>query len=57
MLSAPYRAAEIMEHLVTDPSHGYSQPNRAGVGTGGTAAEFFNLSDGCRVGVAKGDRD
>lgn len=57
MLSVPDRAAEIMEHLVTDPSHGYSQPNRAGVGTGGTASEFFNLSDGYRVGVAKGDRD
>lgn len=57
MLSVPDRAAEIMEHLVTDPSHGYSQPNRAGVGTGGTAAEFFSLSDGYRVGVARGDRD
>lgn len=57
MLSVPSRAAEIMEHLVTDPSHGYSQPNRAGVGTGGTASEFFNLSDGYRVGVARGDRD
>ena len=50
-------AAEVMEHLCRHSQHGYSQPNRAGVGTGGKAAETLTLSDGRKVEIAYGDRD
>lgn len=53
MLSYPERAAQVMEHLVTCPSHGYSQYSRQG--DGGT--ETVTLSDGSTVTVATGDRD
>lgn len=56
-LSIEDRAAEIMEHLCTHASHGYSQPNRQGVGTGGAVAETIALSDGTKVGIAAYDRD
>lgn len=57
MASVARRAVWIMRHLVTDPAHGYSQPNRAGVGTGGSVGETITLDDGTRVGIASGDRD
>ena len=50
-------AAEVMEHLCAHSAHGYSQPNRAGVGTGGAVSETITLSDGTRVGISGGDRD
>lgn len=53
MLSYPERAAQVMEHLVTCPSHGYSQYSRQG--DGGT--EVVTLSDGSKVTIATGDRD
>ena len=53
MLSYPERAAQVMEHLVTCPSHGYSQYSRQG--DGGT--EVVTLSDGSTVTIATGDRD
>ena len=53
MLSYPERAAQVMEHLVTCPSHGYSQYSRQG--DGGT--EVVKLSDGSTVTIATGDRD
>lgn len=56
-LSIEERAAEIMEHLCTHSTHGYSQPNRQGVGTGGSVAETITLSDGTKVGIAAYDRD
>lgn len=56
-LSIPYKAAEIMEHLCNHSSHGYSQPNRAGVGTGGGKGETITLSDGTQVAISIGDRD
>lgn len=56
-LSIADRAAEIKEHLCTHYTHGYSQPNRQGIGTGGTVAETITLSDGTRVGIAAYDRD
>ena len=56
-LSVEDRAAEIMEHLCSHAAHGYSQPNRQGVGTGGPVAETITLSDGTRVGIAAYDRD
>ena len=56
-LSIEERAAEIMEHLCTHSAHGYSQPNRQGVGTGGAVAETITLSDGTKVGIAAYDRD
>lgn len=56
-LSIAERAAEIMEHLCSHSDHGYSQPNRQGVGTGGAVAETVTLSDGTRVGIAAYDRD
>ena len=56
-LSIEDRAAEIMEHLCTHSAHGYSQPNRQGVGTGGAVAETMTLSDGTKVGIAAYDRD
>lgn len=56
-LSIEDRAAETMEHLCTHATHGYSQPNRQGVGTGGAVAETITLSDGTKVGIAAYDRD
>lgn len=56
-LSIEERAAEIMEHLCTHSAHGYSQPNRQGVGTGGAVAETITLPDGTKVGIAAYDRD
>lgn len=53
MLSYPERAAQVMEHLVTCASHGYSQYSRQG--DGGT--EVVTLSDGSTVTIATGDRD
>lgn len=53
MLSYPERAAQVMEHLATCPSHGYSQYSRWG--DGGT--EIVTLSDGSTVTIATGDRD
>lgn len=50
-------AAEVMEHLCRHSAHGYSQPNRQGVGTGGKASETLTLSDGRKVEIAYGDRD
>ena len=50
-------AAEVMEHLCRHSQHGYSQPNRQGVGTGGKASETLTLSDGRKAEVAYGDRD
>lgn len=50
-------AAEVMEHLCRHSTHGYSQPNRQGVGTGGKASETLTLSDGRKVEIAYGDRD
>lgn len=57
MLSVAGRAAEVMEHLCTHSAHGYSQPNRAGIGTGGVVGETITLSDGTKVGISAGDRD
>lgn len=57
MASIEERAAQIMEHLCSHSAHGYSQPNRAGVGTGGGKGETLTLSDGTRVQVSTGDRD
>ena len=57
MLSVKERAAEVMEHLCAHYAHGYSQPNRAGVGTGGAVSETITLSDGTKVGISGGDRD
>lgn len=51
------RAAQYMEHLCTDPVHGYSQPNRQGIGTGGSAWETVTFSDGTTAPCAYGDRD
>lgn len=50
-------AAEVMEHLCSHSQHGYSQPNRSGVGTGGKTSETLTLSDGRKVSIAYGDRD
>ena len=57
MLSYQERAAQVMEHLCAHYAHGYSQPNRAGIGTGGTVGETITLSDGTKVGISGGDRD
>lgn len=57
MLSVAYTAAELAEHMATHDAHGYSQPNRAGVGTGATAGEWVTVSDGRTYGIATGDRD
>lgn len=57
MLSVKERAAEVMEHLCGHSAHGYSQPNRAGIGTGGVVSETITLSDGTKVGISGGDRD
>lgn len=59
-LSYADAAAEIMEHLCSHDGsggHGYSQPNRAGVGTGGPKNETITLSDGTKVKISNGDRD
>lgn len=56
-LSVEERAAQLMEHLCTHSVHGYSQPNRQGVGTGGGRGETVTLSDGTVVGISFGDRD
>lgn len=50
-------AAEVMEHLCNHEAHGYSQPNRQGIGTGGGVGETITLSDGKQVGISYGDRD
>lgn len=57
MASVAQRAVWIKEHLVTCPRHGYSQPNRAGIGTGGGVGEVITLPDGYVVGISDGDRD
>lgn len=56
-LSYADAAAELMEHLCSHSSHGYSQINRQGVGTGASVFETITLSDGTRVTIAQGDRD
>lgn len=53
MLGYAEKAAQIMEHLCTHSSHGYSQYSR--LGDGGT--ETITLSDGETVKLATGDRD
>lgn len=57
MLSYADAAAEVMEHLCSHSAHGYSQPNRQGIGTGGDSGETVTLSDGTRVAISTGDRD
>lgn len=57
MLSVADTAAELAEHMAAHDVHGYSQPNRAGVGTGATAGEWVTVSDGRTYGIATGDRD
>lgn len=60
MLTYKDAAAEIMEHLCRhdgNSGHGYSQPNRQGIGTGGAPSEEITLSDGTKVKIAYGDRD
>ena len=52
-LTIPQKAAEVMEHLVTHYSHGYSQYSRNGDG----GKETITLSDGTKVTIATGDRD
>lgn len=56
-LSVEERAAQLMEHLCSHSAHGYSQPNRQGVGTGGGRGETVTLSDGSTVSISIGDRD
>ena len=57
MLSVADTAAELMEHLANHNAHGYSQPNRGGIGTGGGVGEYVTVSDGRTYGIALGDRD
>lgn len=57
MLSVADTAAELAEHAALHESHGYSQPNRAAVGTGATAGEWVTVSDGSTYGIATGDYD
>lgn len=57
MSSVNERAAQVMEHLCSHSAHGYSQINRAGVGTGGDVSERITLTDGTVVGISFGDRD
>lgn len=57
MLSVGQTAAEIALHEAGDPQHGYSQPNRAGIGTGGGVGEWVTVSDGRSYGISPGDRD
>lgn len=56
-LSIEECAAQLMEHLCSHSAHGYSQPNRQGVGTGGGRGETVTLSDGSTVSISVGDRD
>lgn len=56
-MSIPNEAAEVMEHLCNHSAHGYSQPNRQGIGTGGSVGETITLSNGKSVGISYGDRD
>ena len=56
-LSVAEKAAQIAEHLARHDAHGYSQPSRAGIGTGGHVGETVTLSDGSTVGISTGDRD
>lgn len=56
-LSVAEKAAQIAEHLARHDAHGYSQPGRAGIGTGGHVGETVTLSDGSTVGISTGDRD
>lgn len=56
-LTVEQRAVEIAKHLANHSIHGYSQPRRAGVGTGGSVGETITLSDGTQVGISLGDRD
>ncbi|MEF2593705.1 MAG: SH3 domain-containing protein [Eggerthellaceae bacterium] len=53
MLSTKERAAQIMEHLCSCYSHGYSQYSRLGDG----GRETIALSDGSTVEIVTGDRD
>ena len=57
MLRVADAAAEIAEHIANHSAHGYSQPNRAAVGTGGGKGETITLSDGRKVQISTGDRD
>lgn len=57
MLSVADTAAELAEHAAKHDAHGYSQPNRAAVGTGATAGEWVTVSDGRTYGIATGDYD
>ena len=57
MLRVADAAAEIAEHIANHNAHGYSQPNRAAVGTGGGRGETITLSDGRKVQISTGDRD
>lgn len=57
MLSVADTAAELAEHAARHDAHGYSQPNRAAVGTGATAGEWVTVSDGRTYGTATGDYD
>ena len=57
MLSVADTAAELAEHAALHDAHGYSQPNRAAVGTGATAGEWVTVSDGRTYGIATGDYD
>lgn len=57
MATTAERAAQVMEHLCSHSAHGYSQPNRAGVGTGGGKGETITLTDGSKVQISIGDRD
>ena len=52
-LSVRERAVEVMYHLVTHDSHGYSLTNRYGNGE----YETFELTDGTEVTLQRGDRD
>lgn len=52
-IGARERAAQVMEHLCTHASHGYSQYSRQGDG----GVETIKLSDGSTVTIATGDRD
>lgn len=57
MLNYPDCFAEITEHECRHDSHGYSQPNRAGIGTGGPADETITLSDSTQVKISSGEKD
>lgn len=53
MLRRADALAEFHAHMVTDPRHGYSQPNRAGDGT----THNVTLSDGSVYTCRGGDKD